>query len=180
MSSRKKQSHSKTKFRRRSLKSHKTDSPRITMPKPKRFTKPHSTKIQGRTFCSLTTEEKAKANINSLQKEITLYRLRKSPNKHLIDPEALNLYTTVPKNLLTQIQRKLGKLEELLPILKDKEPRAHSPLKQDYESIQQTLVDLGYYQELEKLEKDYESKDLIKNPRTNHYPNVFNSAPFLY
>jgi len=93
----------------------------------------------------------AKAYMEGLIKDLSIYEQTKVYFSH------------PPVNILTQIQRKLNKLEELT----ETNPQEITKFIEYYNL---KLKQIGYYEELDKQEKFYAGLGLKKDPDTNHFP----------
>jgi len=97
------------------------------------------------------------AFLNSLKEDTKLYQDYK------------NTKNILPKNLLTQIQRKTNTLEQKLdnPSLNKNQSKI---FRETYEDIKYILNTQGYNTKLKSLEKQMKKQELKKDPNTNHYP----------
>lgn len=103
----------------------------------------------------INPEIKAEWLINSLQKDYELYL------KHKKNP-------SYEKNILTQIERNLNKLEKTIEQIPSKEIRTSMDV--EYKSITTTLKSEGFFKDLSAYVDLMKSKGREKNPSTNHFP----------
>ena len=108
-------------------------------------------RIERSQYINLEMPKSIDSYVESLQRDIELYARIKQKNK-------------APGTLLTQIQRKLRKLEDKLgnPNIKESDIMICN-------TLHEKLLKLGYHKDLEIYEIRCQSKGLIKNPKTNHY-----------